>query len=160
MMKVLVISDTHGKDENFNRVWEMEQPVDYILHCGDVEGRAEYIRRKTPGPCCIVSGNCDFLGALPPSAEFDLEGHHLYMTHGHRQGVRQGFEGILRAARLHEAQFVCFGHSHVPVLKWVDGILLCNPGSLTYPRQPSHLPTYIVLQITEETIEGKICELK
>lgn len=159
-MKVLVISDTHGKDENFNRVWEKEKPVDYILHCGDVEGRAEYIRNKTPGPCCIVAGNCDFPGELPPLAEFDLAGHHLLMMHGHRQGVRQGFEGILRAARLHEAQIVCFGHSHVPVLSWEEGVLLCNPGSLTYPRQPSHLPTYIVLQVTEEKINGKICEVK
>lgn len=159
-MKVLVISDTHGKDENFNRVWEMEKPVDYILHCGDVEGRAEYIRRKTPGPCCIVAGNCDYYGELPPLVEFDLEGHHLLLTHGHQQGVRQGFEGILRAARLHEAELVCFGHSHVPVLQWEDGILLCNPGSLSFPRQAGRHPSYIVLDVTKERIDGKICELK
>ena len=31
-MKVLVISDTHGNDTNFNDVWEKEKPVDYIIH--------------------------------------------------------------------------------------------------------------------------------
>lgn len=159
-MKILVVSDTHGKDENFNRALEAEQPVDYILHCGDVEGREAYIRNKIPGPCCIVSGNCDFPGKLPPAAEFDLEGHHLFITHGHRQGVRRGFGGILRAARLHGAQIVCFGHSHVPVLQWEEGILLCNPGSLTYPRQEGHTATYAVLQVTQDEIYGEICELK
>ena len=158
-MKVLVISDTHGNDTNFNDVWDKEKLVDYIIHCGDVEGRADYIRNKTPGPCCIVSGNCDFWGSLPPFVEFDIEGHHIFITHGHRQGVRQGFDGILRAARMHGAEIVCFGHSHVPVLEWQEGILLCNPGSLTYPRQFSRNPSYIVLEITESQIDGNIYEI-
>ena len=158
-MKVLVISDTHGRDENLDRVWENVKPVDYILHCGDVGGRAEYIRRKTPGPCCIVAGNCDYAGDLPPSAEFDIGGHHLFMTHGHRQGVNMSYDGILLAARLHEADLVCFGHTHIPELSWHDGILLCNPGSLTYPRQMSHKPSYILLDITPENMTGKIFEI-
>ena len=142
-MKVLVISDTHGRDENFDRIWNEVQPVDYILHCGDVGSRAEYIRRN-----------------LPPSAEFDLGGHHLFMAHGHRQGVNMSYDGILLAARLHGADLVCFGHTHVPELSWHDGILLCNPGSLTYPRQMSHKPSYILLDITPEHMTGKIFEIK
>ncbi len=159
-MKVLVISDTHGRDENFNKVWEKEQPVDYILHCGDVEGRADYIRYKTPGPCCIVSGNCDFDRQLPPSVELDLLGHHLFLTHGHRQGVKRSHDGILLAAQLHEAEIVCYGHSHMPELTWKEGVLLCNPGSLTYPRQLGRLPSYIILDITKEKVSGKICFVK
>ena len=37
-MKILVVSDTHGRDEKLERVVEQEQPFDYLIHCGDVEG--------------------------------------------------------------------------------------------------------------------------
>ena len=42
-MKILVVSDTHGRDEKLERVVEQEQPFDYLIHCGDVEGRELFI---------------------------------------------------------------------------------------------------------------------
>ena len=38
-MKVLVVSDTHGRDESLEMAVALEQPFDYLIHCGDVEGR-------------------------------------------------------------------------------------------------------------------------
>ena len=38
-MKVLIVSDTHGHDENLERAVMMETPFDMLVHCGDVEGR-------------------------------------------------------------------------------------------------------------------------
>ena len=37
-MKILIISDTHGAHRNFDRVIEKEQPLDMLIHLGDVEG--------------------------------------------------------------------------------------------------------------------------
>ena len=37
-MRILVVSDTHGKLDRFMRVFEKlkkESPVDLIIHCGD-----------------------------------------------------------------------------------------------------------------------------
>ena len=42
-MKVLIVSDTHGKDENLERAVYQEVPFDYLIHCGDVEGREIFI---------------------------------------------------------------------------------------------------------------------
>ena len=36
-MKVLIVSDTHGHDENLERAVMMETPFDMLVHCGDVE---------------------------------------------------------------------------------------------------------------------------
>lgn len=156
-MKILLISDTHGRDENLNRVLERETCYEYMIHCGDVEGRGDYIRNKTPGPCCIVAGNCDYGRELPPLVAFDLEGHRILVTHGHRQGVSLGRDGLLRAARQNRADIVCFGHIHRPVFEKTDGIWLCNPGSLTYPRQEGHAPSYMLLEVTPESVTGTIC---
>ena len=39
-MKVLIVSDTHKKNENYFHVLEKEKP-DLVIHCGDAEG-SEY----------------------------------------------------------------------------------------------------------------------
>lgn len=46
-MKVLIVSDTHGHDENLERAVMMETPFDMLVHCGDVEGREIFIE----APC-------------------------------------------------------------------------------------------------------------
>ena len=42
-MKVLIVSDTHGRDENLEQVVMNEAPFDMFVHCGDVEGREIFI---------------------------------------------------------------------------------------------------------------------
>ena len=37
----------------------------------------------------------------------------------------------------------------MPVIENEDGILVINPGSLTYPRQRGRRPSYAVMQIEE-----------
>lgn len=37
-MKILIVSDTHGRDENLEKAVYREEPFDYLIHCGDVEG--------------------------------------------------------------------------------------------------------------------------
>ena len=59
-MKVLIVSDTHGHDENLEQVVMNEAPFDMFVHCGDVEGREIFIEALVECPCCIVSGNNDF----------------------------------------------------------------------------------------------------
>ena len=34
-MKVLVVSDTHGRDESLEMAVALEQPFDYLIHCDD-----------------------------------------------------------------------------------------------------------------------------
>ena len=42
-MKVLIVSDTHGRDENLEIAINREAPFDMLVHCGDVEGREIFI---------------------------------------------------------------------------------------------------------------------
>ena len=36
-MKVLIVSDTHRQNENFMQVMDREEPIDLLIHCGDIE---------------------------------------------------------------------------------------------------------------------------
>ena len=50
-MKVLIVSDTHGRDENLEHVVMNEAPFDMFVHCGDVEGREIFIEALVECPC-------------------------------------------------------------------------------------------------------------
>lgn len=144
-MKVLVVSDTHGRDTNLERAVEQEAPFDMLIHCGDVEGREFFIQALADCPCHIVSGNNDFFSDLPREEEFYLSGKKVLVTHGHYYGVSMDPKGVMEEARARGCQVVFFGHTHKPVILEKDGVLAVNPGSLSYPRQQGRHPSYVVL---------------
>lgn len=59
-MKALIVSDTHGSHRNLERVIEKEQPLDLLIHLGDVEGGEDYIEAIADCPVHVVAGNNDF----------------------------------------------------------------------------------------------------
>ena len=94
-MKVLIVSDTHGRDENLELAVNREAPFDMLVHCGDVEGREFYIEALAECPCSIVSGNNDFFSDLPREEVIDIEENKVLVTHGHYYGVSMGHEEIV-----------------------------------------------------------------
>lgn len=148
-MKVLIVSDTHGHDENLERAVMMETPFDMLVHCGDVEGREIFIEALVDCPCCIVSGNNDFFSDLPREEIIDLAGKKILVTHGHTYGVSGGTDGIVEAARARGCEAVMFGHTHYPEIEMQEGILVINPGSLTFPRQRGRKFSYAVMEAEE-----------
>ena len=42
-MKILIVSDTHRRDENFEKVLQIEKPVDRVIHLGDAEETEAYM---------------------------------------------------------------------------------------------------------------------
>ena len=71
-MKILVVSDTHGRDGNLDKVLRKVQPIDALVHCGDVEGSEEYISSRAGCPTYMVAGNNDFFTELKRELEVDL----------------------------------------------------------------------------------------
>ena len=82
-MRILVISDTHRKDDNVEKILKKEGPFDRIIHLGDVEGSQKKLMRMAKCPVDMVAGNNDMFGDLPKEKELDLCGHHILLTHGH-----------------------------------------------------------------------------
>lgn len=148
-MKVLIVSDTHGKDEKLEEAVMRETPFDYLIHCGDVEGREFYIEALAECPCTIVSGNNDFFSDLPRESEIELGGRRIMVTHGHYYGVSMDVYGLVDEAKSRNVQIAMFGHTHKPMAELRDGVLVINPGSLSYPRQEGRKPSYAVMEIEE-----------
>ncbi len=161
MKKILVISDTHGRTKNLDKILPLVQPVDYLFHLGDVGNDADYIEVVSECPCCFVAGNNDFYSRLPGERVVKIEHTKFFLTHGHNYYVNAWKEPLAKAAREREATVAIFGHTHVPFQEEIGGVLVLNPGSLSLPRQADHYPTYMLLYVSEDgTVTVEQCRVE
>ncbi len=150
-MKVLIVSDTHRKNENYFKVLELVKP-DLVIHCGDVEGSEYALTQAADCPVQLVLGNNDFFSCLPRELELKLGAYKVWVTHGHNYCVSMGNEVIRREAAARGMDIVMYGHTHKPVVDRKGSVMAVTPGSLSYPRQEGRRPSYIVMNVEEEDI--------
>ena len=149
-MKVLIVSDTHKRNDNYFTVLEQVKP-DLVIHCGDAEGSEYALTEAADCPVEIVLGNNDFFSNLPRERELEIEGFRVWVTHGHNYYVSMGRENIKREAIAKGMDIVCFGHTHRPVVDVGADVIAVNPGSLSYPRQEGRRPSYVVMDLEQES---------
>ena len=148
-MKVLIVSDTHRRNENYLKIVEKERPLDLVIHCGDVEG-SEYLIGEAAGcKTYIVLGNNDFFSELPRELEVTIGSYRALVAHGHAYHVSMGNERIKQEARARGCDLVFYGHTHKPVIDEDGEIIAVNPGSVSYPRQDGRQPSYVIMQLQE-----------
>ena len=148
-MKILVVSDTHGRAENLRDVIEIERP-DRIFHLGDGQGVEDKIWMMTEAPTECVCGNCDWGANLPSDAVVEVGNHKFLLTHGHYYGVDFGYERIAEAARAKGCDVALYGHTHVPTIDRYQELIIANPGSISMPRQNSREHTYMTILVDNE----------
>lgn len=155
-MKILIVSDTHRKNENLKEVLKRTGPLDMLIHLGDAEG-SERIISKWVGEGCdmqFVLGNNDFFSNLDREKEIMIGKYKVLLTHGHYYSVSLGPERLVKEARARGFDIVMYGHTHRPFYE-VDkkagdkDLIVLNPGSLSYPRQDGHCPSYMLMEIDQ-----------
>lgn len=146
-MRILIVSDTHRKNDIYLDIVEKWKPLDMVIHCGDVEG-SEYMISKAAGcPAVIVQGNNDFFSELPMEKEFEIGRYKALVAHGHQYYVSAGHAFLAKEAAARRIDIVMYGHTHRPVITRENGVIILNPGSLTYPRQEGRRPSYIIMEM-------------
>lgn len=149
-MRVLVISDTHGSEENLGRVLESERPYGTVIHLGDIEGAEGFIEHTAGCPLEAVRGNNDYFSTLPEEKIIVIGGKRILITHGHYYYVAAGVERLIKEAQGRDVDMVMFGHTHRPLIRHEGSLTVVNPGSLSYPRQEGHKPSYAIVEIGEK----------
>ncbi len=144
-MKVLIVSDTHRKNDNYFKVLDIHKP-DLVIHCGDVEGSEYALSEAAECPVQIVLGNNDFFSYLPRELDLKIEGFKKWVTHGHNYYVSMGNQILKQEAAARGADIVVYGHTHRPVVDRSGGVIAVNPGSLSYPRQDGRRPSYVLME--------------
>lgn len=149
-MRILIVSDTHRRNENFLQVIETENPFDLVIHCGDVEG-SEYVISQAAGcPVEFVQGNNDFFSDLPREKELTIGNYKVWVLHGHNYYVSMNYETIKNEALDRGVDIVICGHTHRPVVETDGNLTIINPGSLSYPRQENRRPSYVIMELDKD----------
>jgi len=138
-VQAIVIADTHmpsrAKALPGQLLADLER-ADLIIHAGDLATVEVLNVLRLYGPVRAVHGNVDepeLRRVLPRRLRFQIGDHTVGLVHGDSPSLP-----TVRRAR---AEFVdepvdaiVFGHSHKPLLRHQDDLLLFNPGSPTDRR--------------------------
>lgn len=147
MIKVVIISDSHGNLDNVRKIMEKEQNVHQVIHLGDLIGQEMQLKEICGCEISFVKGNCDYYADNPVSDVLEIGANRIFITHGHHYGVNFGIDRLCYAAKENQCNIVMYGHTHVPENSVYGGIIVVNPGSVSQPRQLNHKATYAVMKI-------------
>lgn len=149
-MRILIVSDTHRRHTNLERVIRRIGHLDLAIHLGDAEGEEDTIASIVKCPLEIIAGNNDFFSRLEKEKELLIGKYRILLTHGHYYYVTVGTEQIIDDARARGMDIVMFGHTHRPCIVYENGITALNPGSISFPRQEGRKPSYILMEMDRE----------
>ena len=128
-MKLIVVSDTHGRAGRMKQIKERHPDADGLLFLGD--GASEMRRFDTLYPLYYaVRGNCDVASRLDDEQVVSLGGVDVLLAHGHLWRVKWDLLRLALRAREVGARVALFGHTHQPLATYEQGVFLMNPGAL------------------------------
>lgn len=148
-MRVLVVSDSHGRNIYLNKALEQAGAFDFFMHLGDLEGSEDFIEAFVEAPKELISGNNDYFSDIEREKIVELAGHRIFMTHGNRYGVYTGMDCLREEGKKRGADIILFGHTHCPYIEQEE-VVMINPGSITHPRQEGRIPTYVIMDLKED----------
>ncbi len=149
-MKIMIVSDTHGRHGNLDLALEQEGSIDMLLHMGDVEHGDDYIEAIAEYPVHMVAGNNDCFSYLPKEKEIQIGKYRIWMTHGHGYYVSMDTQRLRHEAKVRGVDIVMFGHTHRPYMDLNGELMVINPGSISYPRQEGRRGTYIIMELDSQ----------
>jgi putative phosphoesterase len=127
LIKIVVVSDSHGGRKHLQKIIDREQPFDYLIHCGDGTHDLEHVRLPHDVTVLSVAGNMDRAGSRERLIETALNGVNFMICHGDQFTVHYDYDRLLDEGLRRGADIICCGHTHIPCLHNQE-VLLFNPG--------------------------------
>lgn len=160
-MKYLLVSDIHGCRPALETVLKFydEQHCNMLCILGDIlnygprnsipdgldpKGIVEILNARA-SDIVAIRGNCDgevdqMLLHFPILGDYLLlvdEGKKLFLTHGHVYNKDKMPQGHFDA--------IVYGHTHLWEMTPIDGTVVCNTGSITFPKGGNE-PTFMTYE--------------
>ncbi len=152
MERLLVFSDTHGNISKAKKIVEQLPGVTGIIHLGDILRDVYALEKEFCDiPIYYVAGNNDYFSDVPTEKLLQICGFKIFITHGHKYiSAFSGCDRLIYKGMEMNADIVLYGHTHMSVYKKEEGMIIANPGSLTYPRASE--ASYGVIEIEDGNI--------
>ena len=92
-----------------------------------------------------------YLHKLPLNEDFELDGARFFLAHASPAGDLYKYlrpevsdEELATEIQGIEADFICIGHTHLPMLRHLGRTTIVNPGSVGQPRHGDPRASYVV----------------
>lgn len=152
-MKILVISDSHGKKERVEEVLKRET-YDYFIFLGD--GLSD-IKSVIDDPKTVaVKGNCDFFSSLDDTKIVEMAGLRFLLTHGDRYHVKSTLYPLSIEAKQLGVDVVLYGHTHSFSDQTYDDIRYINCPSLY--KSFDGKTQYLRLSVDDKKISNRVVD--
>ena len=158
-MRLLVVSDTHGRIEKAEEIIVKQGPFDLVIHLGDYYNDAQHLEIRTGVEVIAVKGNMDGSYSGDDYRILPTEFGDILLVHGHMEKVKYGLTNLMYRAEELGCKAAFFGHTHTPIFEELSGLYLLNPGSLTLPRLSAQ-GSYAVVEVTKGRLDASILYLK
>ncbi|MBE6679547.1 MAG: YfcE family phosphodiesterase [Ruminococcaceae bacterium] len=161
MENILVLSDIHGGFRRALEVAKTHSHIKTVIYLGDGCRHLDSLQAEMPDAAFVaVRGNCDTCldGVSETELVLEIEGHRIFICHGHTRMVKSGMGALLRAAKEKNCDIALFGHTHFVHDEYVPdcGIYLFNPGSIGNARDGRY--TYGILSLDKKNVLFSIGE--
>jgi putative phosphoesterase len=154
------MSDSHGNGGVLRKIIENNKNADIFVHLGDgVREFSEITKQYENLDFRFVRGNNDYASNAPISLIIDTDKARIFLTHGNRFGVYSSLQTLYLTAKQNECNVVLFGHTHIPLDNYEDGIYFLNPGSCAQPRSGKG-PSYGYVDITQAGVVTGVVYIK
>lgn len=142
-MEIGIISDTHLRQTaKIEPIYDkFLKGLDLVIHAGDYIDRTVLDFFQAHQNFVGVWGNNDgdeIRSLLNPTEVVPVAGHRIGVCHGHPGSPGGGPANTFERAYYllgSETDIIIFGHSHQPLLRTKNKVLLLNPGSLMSKRR-------------------------
>ncbi|WP_444684368.1 metallophosphoesterase family protein [Alkalicoccus luteus] len=140
-MEIIIFGDTHTDSYAHlpEQLRKLMVQADVLIHTGDWDSLSLFEAVSHLGiPLYSAAGNTDppeLHARLGSSQRFQAAGRSFGVVHGHEGHGKTTEERAKRWFNDMMPDFVCFGHSHIPYLRYHGQTLLLNPGSAMYRRK-------------------------
>ncbi|AIY86498.1 MULTISPECIES: metallophosphoesterase [unclassified Thermotoga] len=109
----------------------------------------------------------EFLRNLPKKLSFEVEGVRFLLVHGSPLNELLEYvkpntppDRLKKIVESVEEDVVVNGHTHLPMVKWVMGKLVLNPGSAGRPKDGDPRASYMIVDVENGTISFEIVRVK
>ena len=168
-MKLMIASDLHGSAQYTKQLLEQYDVLcceklvllgDLLYHGARNDLPAGYAPKEViamlnpmSDKILAVRGNCDSevdqmvmdFPIMAPYSQILWGARTIFLTHGH--GITPE-----NPPRLPKGSLFFSGHTHIPAFEERDGVIYCNPGSISIPKNGSERGFYLL-----DTDESTLC---
>lgn len=106
----------------------------------------------------ISKKNMKFLHQLKPAIDIVVNNKKIHMTHELQPELGKYTFNFKALTKSFKSDFIIFGHTHLPLVQYLNNSIVINPGSLGFPVDLKRKGSYMILDLEE--MEVKLRHIK